>query len=348
MTHTTISREISKTWAKKIIRLTLAVIVYSIFAFSLYCPHFKCFEKVDYLILINGVIASGGCYILSSRWIGSFWAKLFAGAVYGFSPFMIGMSKFHPIAGSLVAVIPWLFLPAAFLPKKKWKFLQWPLSAIPFLAIIVFFNLTAHLSLFPASVQSKLHMGDLISLFAPLVCAGRGSTLLGFYHVPVAALVMGIAMLLMSRRFGIIIIFAVGLVPAFCPSFMNVCPVLWLSIPVLCLSVLVGEGIRGLASAGYADRRWVFLTVIIMGLLSIAALAFATNYFQEFASMADRYARLLVDTARMYILGTIAISIVFFLIRGKVRLYWLRLTILCSAMAIDIYLSSQMLVDKTL
>ncbi|MHC4187036.1 MAG: hypothetical protein ACYSRQ_02480 [Planctomycetota bacterium] len=275
-------------------------------------------------------------------------AKLFAGAIYGFGPFIIGLLKFHPIAGSLAAVIPWCFLPAAFCAKKNWKFLQWPLSAIPFLAIIIFFNLTTHLALFPASIQSKLHARDLISLFAPLVWAEQGSILLGFYHVPVSVLVMGISMLLISRRFGIMIIFVLGLVGGFCPSILNVSPVLWLTIPVLCFSVLAGEGIQGVASASYSDRKWVFLTTIIMGLLSICALAFATKYFQEFAGLGEKYALLFVVTAKMYIVGAVALSIIFFMIRGKIRLYWLRFAILCSAIAVDFYLSSQILVDKTL
>jgi hypothetical protein len=337
-----------KIWTKKTGRFILAVVIYGIFAFSLYYPHFKCFDKVDYLILINGVIASSGCYILSSRWIGSFLAKLFAGAIYGFGPFIIGLLKFHPIAGSLAAVIPWSFLPAAFCVKKNCKFLQWPLSAIPFLAIIIFFNLTAHLALFPASIQARLHARDMISLFAPLVWTEQCSTLLGFYHVPVSVLVMGIFMLLISRRFGIMIVFFLGLIAAFCPSLLNVSPALWLSIPVLCFSVLVGEGIQGVAGASYADRKWVFLTSIIMGLLSIAALAFATRYFQEFAGYGDKYALLFVATAKMYIVGAVALSIIFFMIRGRIRLHWLRLTILCSAMAVDFYLSSQILVDKML
>ncbi|MHC4131535.1 MAG: hypothetical protein ACYSSP_04320 [Planctomycetota bacterium] len=191
-------------------------------------------------------------------------------------------------------------------------------------------------------------MRDLISVFAPLVGVEQNSTLLGFYHVPVGALVMGISMLIISRRFGIMIILILGLIPAFCSSLMNISPVLWLTIPVLCCSVLIGEGIRGLAAASYTDRKWIFITGMIMILLSMAALVFATRYFQEFAGFGDKYAMLFVDTARMYILGAAAVSILFFMIRAKVRLYWLRLAILCSAMSVDIYLSSQMLVDKTL
>jgi hypothetical protein len=339
---------VKKIWIQKAIRFTAALIIYAIFALSLYCPHFRCFERNDYLILVNIILASCGCYILSSRWIGSFWSKLFAGIIYGFGPFMIGLLKFHPTAGFLAGIIPWSFLPAAFCPTGKWKFMQWFLSIIPFLVIIIFFNSTAHLGLFPATIQCRLHSTDLISLFAPLVSAERSLTLLGFYHVPVAALVMGISMLLISQRFGIMIIFVLGLIASFFPSFMNISPVLWLTIPVLCLAVLVGEGIKALASASYADRKWVFLTAMVMCLLSMVSLVFATQYFQEFAGLGDKYARGFVDTAKMYILGLIAVSTLFFIIRAKLRLYWLRLAILCSAMAIDIYLSSQILVDKTL
>jgi hypothetical protein len=348
MADTSNSISIGKVWFGKIIRLVLAVIIYTFFGVLLYCPHFRCFEKIDYLVLVNLLLASSGCYILSSRWIGSFWAKLFSGILYGFGPFMLGLSKFHSTAGFLAAAIPWAFLPAAFCYKKKWKFLQWPLSAIPFVGIIAFFNLTAHLGLFPASIQCRLQTKDLISLFAPLVYAGKCSTLLGFYHVPVAALIMGISMLIVGRRFGIMIIFLTGLIPAFCPSIINVSPILWLSIPILCCAVMVGEGIQGLSGASYADRKWVFFSALIMGVLSLFALLLATQYFQGFAGMGDKHASLFLETARMYILGMVAVTISFLIARGKVRLYWLRLVILCSAMAIDIYFSSQILVDKVI
>jgi len=342
------SSAVGKIWLKKIIRLAIALVIYLTFAFSLYSPHFRSFERTDYLIVFNGILASSGCYILSSRWISSFWAKLFTGSLYGFGPFMIGLVKFHPAVGMLAGLIPWAFLPAAFCPIKRWKFLPWLLSVIPFLMIVTFFNLAAWLGFFPASIQYRLQASDLISLFAPVVASNTDSILMGFYHVPVGALVIGVSMLLISRRWGIMIIFILGLIGAVVPSIINISPLLWLTIPSLCLAVLVGEGIQGLARAGFSDRRWVFLTMVIMGLLAMSALFFATTYFQEFAGLGDKYAKALVQAAKMYILGAVSVTIIFFMIRARVRLYWLRLAVLCSAMAIDIYLSSQLLVDKTL
>ncbi|MFC1739274.1 hypothetical protein ACFL1G_09535 [Planctomycetota bacterium] len=325
-----------------------ATVVYAGFVVFLYQPNFQFFEKKEYLVLINIVLAAIGCYVLSGRWAVSFWARFFAGALYGFGPFMLGLAEFHPTAGTLAASVPWLFLPAAFFSKDKWRWLQVPLSFLPFLSIIVFFQLSAHWRLFSLPIQSRLVLDDLPGLLAPLVAVERGSTLAGFYHVPIAPLVMGLAMLLAARRFGVIIIFCIALIPAFCNSFCSVSPLIWLTIPLLCCSVMIGEGIQGLASAGFADRRWVLLAAIIMGVLSVIMLLMATKYFQAFAGLGDRYAKLLVETAQMYVLGAIAVIIIFFMIRSKMRMHWLRLVILCSAAALDIFYCAQILVDKSL
>jgi len=348
MTAKTQSIAVGKIRLEKTIRFAIALVIYLTFALSLYSPHFRSFERTDYLIILNGILASSGCYLLSSRWISSFWAKLFAGCLYGFGPFMIGLVKFHPAVGMLAGLIPWAFLPAAFCPIKRWKFLPWLLSVIPFLMIVTFFNLAALLGFFPASIQCRLQASDLILLFAPVVASDTNSILVGFYHVPVAPLVIGISMLLISRRRGIMIMFMLGLVGAVVPSMINVSPLLWLTIPSLCLAVLVGEGTQGLARAGFTDRRWVFLSMVIMGLLAMSALFFATTYFQEFAGLGDKYAKALAQAAKMYLVGAIAVAVILFMVRAKIRLCWLRLAILCSAMGIDIYINSQLLVDKTL
>jgi len=145
--------------------------------------------------------------------------------------------------------VPWLFCPAAFGPKAKLQWLRVPLSALPFLAIIAFFQVSAHYRLFAIPTQAKLHLADLAGLLAPLVMTDRSLTLVGFYHIPIAALIMGLSMLLAARRFGIMILFAIGTVLAFCGSFFNISPIIWLTIPILCCSVLIGEGIQGLVCA---------------------------------------------------------------------------------------------------
>lgn len=327
-------------------RFAAAMVIYAGFTFYLYQPYFKHFNKLQYLIVVNVCLASLGCFVLSRRWVAAFWGSFFAGAIYGFGPFVLGLAKFHPTAGLLVATIPWLFCLAAFGLKAKWRWVSWPLSALPFLAILLFFKISAHYHLFVIPIQVKLHLADLAGLLAPLVMVNRSITVIGFYHVPIAALVIGFSMLLAARRFGIMTIFAIGVILAFCSSFLDVSPIIWLAVPVLCCSVLVGVGMQGLVSAGFADIRWILASSIIMLALALVALLLATRYFQIFAGLGDKYGRLFVETAAMYIVGAVAAAIIFFMARAKLRVHWLRLILLCSAMVVDIFFGARFIVDK--
>ncbi len=325
-----------------------ATIIYVAFAVYLYQPQFKKFDAVHYLVIVNISLACLGCFMLSRRWVASFAGSFFAGAIYGFGAFSLGLAKFHPTAGLLAAGIPWLFWPASSITKTKWRWLSWPLSALPFLAIILFFQLSDHYHLFAVPIRAKLHLADLAGLVAPLVMAQRSDVLVGFYHVPIAALVMGFAMLVAARRLGIIVIFCLGVILAFCEPLYRVSPIMWFTVPVLCCSILIGAGMQGLALAGYSDRKWILLAMAVSGILAIVTLLLATKYFQVFAGLGSEAAKLFTESAKMYILGTIATAIIFFLARTKLRVSVLRWILLSSAMAIDIFCSARFIVDKTL
>jgi len=333
-----------------LVRFAAAAFLYAGFAAYLYQPYFKGFNtlRLQDFFVVNVCLASLGCFVLSRRWVGAFASSLFAGALYGFGPFMLHLAKFHGAVGLLAAVVPWLFCPAAFGPKGKWRWLSWLLSALPLLVILAFFELSARYGFFPLSINAKLHLTNLASLIAPLVIAERNisTTLVGFYHIPIASLIMGFSMLLAARRFGILIILAVGTMLAFCDSVFNVSPIIWLAVPLICCSVLIGAGMQGLTSAGLADRRWVLLSAVIMAVLAIVALLLATKYFSVFAGLGDKYARLLVEAAKMYIFGAVALTIIFFLVRAKLRLHWLRWLILSTATAVDVFLGARFIVDR--
>ncbi len=335
------------------IKFLAAAIIYAVFAVYLYQPYFKGFNalRLRDLFVVNVCLGSLGCYVLSRRWMAGFGESLFAGAIYGFGPFILGLAKFHPTAGFLAAAIPWLFCPAAFGPKEKWRWLRIPLVGLPFLAIVFFFQASTHYRLFAVSTQARLHLADLVGLLAPLITAKQNTTLIGFYHIPIAALVMGFSMLLAARRFGVIIIIAVGVILSFCDafnSFVEVSPVFWLAIPVLCCSVLIGEGIQGLASAGFADKQWILATAAIMATLAIVTLLLAAKYFQTFLGLGAGYAKLFTEAGKMYVLGAIVAAIIFFMIRAKLRMQQLRRIVLYAAMAVDIFLGARFIVDKIL
>jgi hypothetical protein len=336
-------KKIARTFHK----LLAATIIYVAFAVYLYQPQFKKFDAVHYLVIVNISLACLGCFMLSRRWVATFAGSFFAGTIYGFGAFFLGLSKFHPAAGLLAASIPWLFYPASLTAKTKWRLLSWPLSALPFLAIILFFRLSDYYRLFAVPIRAKLHLADLAGLVAPLVMAQRSNTLVGFYHVSIAALVMGFAMLVAARRLSILAIFCLGIILAFCEPIYSVSPIMWFTIPVLCCSILIGVGMQGLALAGYSDRKWILLAVAVSGILAIVTLLLATKYFQVFAGLGSEAAKLFTESAKMYVLGTIATAIIFFLARAKLRVSVLRWILLCAAITVDIFCSARFIVDKS-
>jgi hypothetical protein len=355
----------------KYTRFALAGVLYTAFAVYLYQPYFKGFAslRIQDLFVANVCFASLGCYVLSRRWIAGFAESFFAGAVYGFGPFILGMAKFHPTASFLVAAIPWLFCPAVFGPGGRWRLLRVPLSVLPFLTIVVFFQLAARFGLYPIPINLKLRGSEMAGLLAPLVAAKRNMTLVGFYHIPLASLVMGLSMLLAPleglrkggvlqrgrflkglavRRFGIIAIFVAATILAFCDSFLEISPVVWLAVSVLCWAVLIGAGMQGLISTGYADRKWILFAAIVMGAAAIVTLLLATKYFQTFAGLGSGYARLLTEEAKMYILGAITVAIFFFMTRAKLPVHLLKTGLLCVTMGLDIFLGARFVVDRIL
>ena len=325
-----------------------AACIYVGFAVYLYQPYFKNFDAIRYLLVTNVCLGSLGCYLLSRRWVAGFAESLLAGALYGFGPFSLGLIKFHPTAGLLVAAIPWLFFPAAFGPKAKWRWLAVPLSSLPFLAILLFFQLSARYYLYPMPIQLKLHRADLVGLLAPLVAAKRGTTLVGLYHIPIAALIIGSSMLLAARRYGVMLILAIATILAFCDSFLHVSPIIWLAVSVLCCSILAGAGMQGLIRAGFADRKWLLADAAFMGILAVGILLLATGYFHTFLGPGSEYAKLFSEAAKMYTLGAIAVTILFFITRAKLRACRLRQVLLCTAMTLDIFFGARFIVDHIL
>ena len=350
-------------------RFVLASLMYSAFALYLYQPHFKGFSRWQYLLIMNASLASSGCYLLSRRWVVGFVESFFSGAVYGFGPFALGLARFHPTTGLLIAAIPWLFCPAAFGPRAKWRFLRMPLAALPFLTILLFFQLSARFGLYPIPIQLKLQSSDLIGLTAPLIAARRQTALIGFYHAPIASLVMGIAIFLAplkllvtggigqrvkstasltTRRFGIMAIFAGATALSFCDSYLEISPVIFFAISSLVCSILAGAGMQGLVSAGASDRKWILFAAIVMGILAIVSLLLATKYFQTFLGMGNGYAVLFVQAGKIYILCAIALAILYFMARANLRMLPIRLALLCAPSAIDFFLGATDIVDKTI
>ena len=339
-------------------RFVGAAAVYTAFVVYLYRPYFGAFQTWQWLLPANVLIGAAGSFVLSRRWVGGFTGSLLAGAVYGFGPFMLGLARYHPTVGFLAASIPWAFVPAAFLGRRRHVLVRMGLSLLPFLAVVLFFRIGAleDYRLFAAPIQAGPQPVDLVGFVAPLVVAGRGVMLASLYHVPIAALVLGVAMMVKARRCGLLLMAAGGLALSLCKSYLGsdavvwlgVSPILWLSIPMVCFSVLAGLGLQGLLEAGFSDRRWILAAMMSAGALAIVTLLLAAKYFQVVFSLADGYARLFVEAAKMYLMAALALGIVFVIARQRLRFQPLRWAVLCAALGIDIFLGAQYIVDKIL
>jgi hypothetical protein len=292
--------------------------------------------------------------------VAGFTGSLLAGALYGFAPFTLGLARFHPAAGLLAASVPWLFLPATFLERTRGKWLATLLLLLPFATILLFPYLLANVfvdhRLFAAPLGVEVQPSDLASFVAPLVLAKRGTAMMGLYHVPAAALLLGLVLVWKARRYNMLIIPAVGFLLAFSKTlfgtghvaWLGVSPILWLSIPLLWCAVLAGIGLQGLLEAGFADRKWVLAVAAILCTLAIVVLLLAAKYFQVLFGLTADYARLFVETAKMYLLGAVATGIIFLIARQKLRVHWLRWAVLVAALGVDIFLGARYVIDTVL
>lgn len=336
-----------------------AVGLYAVFATYLYRPHFAGFARWQWLLPVNACIAGMGAYVLSRRWVMGFSGSFLAGLLYGFGPYLLGLGKFHPTAGLLAATIPWLFVPAAFLGKKRGKWVGVPLLLLPFVVVVLFFYLSAawpQHRLFAAPLQAEMRPADLAGFVAPLVVVRRSTALIGLYHVPVAALVLGLAMMFKARRHGFLVVLVAGMLLAFCKSllgppavhWLGVSPILWLSIPMTSCAVLSGIGLQGLIEAGHGDRKWILAAAIVLGVLAVVTLLLAVKYFQFIFGLADGYARLFVEAGKRYLVGAVAMAILYLMTRQNLRVHWLRWALLCVALGLDIFLGARHVVDNIL
>jgi hypothetical protein len=267
--------------------------------------------------------------------VSSFWGSFFGALIYGFGPFTLWLNNFHPAAGLLIAVMPWLFCPAAFGPKGKWQWMSLVLSALPFLAVLAFFQLCGYLHFFVIPKQLKMHLFDLASLFAPYAQIAEKPLAVGFYHIPIACLIMGFAMLIAAQRIGIMVIGGLGFVLAFSNSFLNVSPIVWFAVPTLCCCIIIAAGTQALATAGLADRKWVLVSAMVLAGLAIVMMLIALKRSAAFS-----------EAARMYVLGTVVVGTIFFMLQAKMRLTWVRMLILCLAMGVDVFFGARYIVDR--
>ena len=330
---------------KKIVHFLTAIAIYTAFAGYLYQPYFRTLTPIQYLPIAAIILASTGCFVISTRWVLYFAPSLIAGAVYGFGPLFLSLLRYHPTVSLLAATIPWLFIPSVFGPKAKLQWLRIPLALLPFAAIILFFHLTAKMGLFAIPINIRLHIKDLPSLILPLVMIKRRLIVIGIYHIPIAALIIGFSMMIKAKRFAVLLILIAAVILSCVKPFLSVSPIIWSTIALLCCAVLSAEGFQGLICAGNADKKWILTSSIVLMSLCLITIIFIARCQNIFAGQGLQYARIFTYTAKIYILGAIAIAILFLIAHLNRRLHWLRWLLLIAPAAIDIFIGAKFIFD---
>ena len=326
-----------------------ASVCYLALALHLYRPYIPKFQPVQYLFIANSIAGALGCFVLSRRWVSSFVGSLLAGAIYGFGPFALSFAAYHPFAGLPMAAVPWLFCQAAFfrhntLHKKNFhEFVGLAvLTLLPFAAIALFFWVCAQPwwikgPFFPLPKTEQMTLTHMAGFLVPL--SAKGSFAFAFYHVPVAAIVMGLCMYAAAERFGVLLLVALGFALAFFDTVTPVSPVVWALVPVMFCAILAGLGMQGLAWSGTADRKWILLDIAFIAGCAILTTMLATGQSAVISVKA---------AALMYWLSVILLATLFFIAKASVRWHILRWILLSAAMAIDIVFGATLIIDKAL
>ena len=331
---------------KKIVHFLTAIAIYTAFAIYLYRPYFATLTPTRYIPFAAMILAALGAFIISKRWVLYFAPSVIAGAIYGFGPLCLSMLRYHPSISLLAAAIPWLFIPSVFGPKGKLQWLRMPLALLPFAVIILFFHLTAKMGLFAIPVNIRLHANDMPSLIFPLVMIQRRLLIIGIYHIPIAALVIGFTMMIKAKRFAALLILIAAILLSCIKPFLYVSPIIWSTIALLCCAVITAEGFQGLICAGKADKKWILIASLVLMSLCLIAIIFTARCQSIFAAQGLQYARIFTYTAKIYILGAIAIAILFLITHLNLRLHWLRWLLLIGPAVIDIIISAQFIFDN--
>ena len=320
-----------------------AAILYGCFAVYLYgSPNGVSKARIFYAF--NAISAAWGAYFLSKRWVNNWTPSLLAGAVYGFSPFILSFAAFHPLAGLSIIMVPWLLLPSVYWHRGKSpdaiRFcVRALLTLLPFAGIILLFWTLAQqwaVPAFPIPKHLGMTVNDFTNLILPLHNSGS-VVVFGLYHGAFIFVVMGVFVYIKLQRIALLIPIAAGLILSFWEPVFQVSPIVWAAFPILFLSVLCGLGFQALSYAGKADTKWV---VICASAASVLAGFSAGIMITPFAG------RVFELTAILYGLTAAALWILLALIRHNLRWPWFKWAILTTAVTVDLFYSARWIVDK--
>jgi len=252
-----------------------------------------------------------------------------------------------------MAMIPWLFCPAAFwrtwapsLSKRLARYgrngppaMTILLSAIPFAAVFAYFWLLSTPVLGPIFPLPKAVRYDVAAVagFAWPLTTKPHEVVFSFYHVPLAAFAMGLCMCFASRRVGALLIGGLGFALAVAPPLAHVAPAVWIMVPILVGSIIIGLGLEGLAWAGPGDSKWLLFCA------AVAAVLTAGSVYLTLANGAA-YGR----AALLYTAGFLSVASIYALTTARLRWPLLGWTLLSIAVAVDLLSSGKHIADIVL
>ena len=331
-------------------KVIFAAIIYTTLAVYLFWPYFARLTRAQYILPVNYVLAAVGCFILSRRWVSSVSASLFAGALYAFSPFSLGFAAYHPAATLPLAMLPWLFCPAAYWqrwdamaflrsnnlksrdPKRHAGILAsittFILTILPLAAVVLFFILASPLGRFYPLALIEMKLKNFAALAIPLSVKPHEFAF-SFYHIPNIALLLGICVYLAGLRISTLILFLGTLCLSFAEPILSTPPVVWALTPMLFGAILIGLGLQSFCRAGITDMRWLLAATITAAVL--AAGAYLAGY---------RWA------ASMHALAALLAAIIVCIANTKMRLFPLRWVLIYTLITADILLSAAMIIDE--
>lgn len=340
-------------------KLVFALVLYLIWAYDLYHAHWSKFSLWQQLYVVNGIVGAAGLWVLSSRWVRGQASCWIAGAVYGLGPYCLYMHRFHPLAGALLASVPWLFCPVfhfdslarrlGFNASQRSTRLMLKLwvATLPWGAIVGAFAMMVHSRRFVLPLQlTQSVWGDWASCFAPWALASQGRLVMGVYHVPLALSLMGLMVMLRARRWGPIGCLLLAVLLTLTQGLWQVSPLAWMSVFWVFVAVLCGVGADTLVTAGRSDLRWIVWAPVLQVTLAVLLLFAAGKYFQVL--FGDGAAKVLLYCSRFYLLGAVSLGGLAVIVARRLRWRAIRWALILLPVGVDLFFSGRFLVDRFL
>ncbi len=322
--------------------LFFAVAIYLALALLLAYPWPNAFNLRQFFPGFSSILGATGCFLLSRRWLASFNASAIAGAVYGFGPYFLSFQMYHPLAGLSIALLPWLFCPAALWQRHasssplRWL-IRTVLLLLPFAGLVLYFWLPAQSWAGPYDLMPRtqqIQICDLPPLLGLPAQWGNRITI-GLYPNAFILAVMGLFVYLAVLRISVLLPVLAAVVLACLQPLLNVPPVIWLAVPMLFFSVLAGLGAQAFAWAGASDRKWVWICMLLaIVLLGICLVKILLN--QQTVGMFRLWAIL-------YAAACLMTSVVFLLARRQIRWHLFRWILMTGAVGADLFLAGRLI-----